>query len=111
MFNYKAILTAGLFIASSAANAGTVTAVSVSGVGCATGTPICFANTDKDIGDGTCTNMRQVRWDGSTSEGKSITATMLTAAASDGTVTIGFFDAQCFGGATAFPDLNFVAID
>ena len=88
--------------------AGTVQDVTLTGVGCSTSTTVCFANVDKNIG--TCTNKKQLRWDGGTSAGKSITATMLTAKAGGSLTNIGFNDGVCFSGGTAYPDLNFVTL-
>ncbi len=91
------------------AAAGTVQDVTLTGVGCNGGSSTtCYANVDKDVG--TCTNKRQLRWDGGTSSGKSITAAMLTAKASESLTNIGFVDGECFGGGTAFPALNFVTV-
>lgn len=97
-------------VLATSAFAQTFSNVSLTLVGCNAGSTTCFANTTSDVGDGTCANSRQVRWDGGTSTGKNITAIMLTAKASGSPVTLGTVASTCFGGAGNFPELNFVSV-
>jgi hypothetical protein len=79
--------------------------VTITGVGCgADGN--CYANVSPAVSQ-SCNNNRQVRWNGTTSEGKNLTATALTAKASGLTVNVGTIDNNCAGD---FPTLNFITV-
>lgn len=89
--------------------------VTISATGCdADG--VCFMNITPAAtvasGETACPNQNQVRWDGTTAEGKNFTASALTAKAADFTVNLGTVDSQCTGGMTddVFPVVNFITV-
>ena len=92
--------------------AGSQSNVELKSVGClADGS--CFANVNPAVGPLECTNRGQVRWDGTLSEGKNLTAAILTAKASGANVNIGFVDGECSEpneNLDTFPVLTFVTI-
>ncbi len=108
--NTKKIMLSGLILGTASfAQAGTITnaGVTILGVGCgASGT--CFANTKTAVGPtALCTGSKQLRWDGSNSQGKNFTAILMSAKIAGETVNIGTFDDACSG---TNPSLNFVTV-
>lgn len=88
------------------ANAGTVSGETITGTGCnSTGT--CFINlSGNPFGPAACSS-RQITFNGTTSQGRSLYATALTASASGAEIRVGFSDTVCNG---SNPSLTFLTL-
>ncbi len=95
-----ALGVAGTFGASTGALAAAASAsnVTVERVGCGASTVSCFIIVPAGVVTSSCaTNARLISWDGTTTSGKNITATALTAKAAGLQVNLTYDDAECNG--------------
>ena len=102
----KVVVAIGLFAVSSISNAQFVGGATISGVGCDANNT-CFMN----LANGpltSCSNNTQVRWDGSTPQGRSWLASALTAKASGAPINLGTLDTCQNSG--QFDTVNFITV-
>lgn len=102
----KALIAGAAFsLATYGANAQFLTSATVQTVGC-DASNTCFINL-ANAPLTACSNATQIRWDGSTAQGKSFLATALTAKAAEIAVNVGTTEV-CNGD---FDQLNFITLN
>ncbi len=109
-----AVLALGLGVASSASVAGIANNKTIDSVGCydLEGTNVaCFIIlAGSAVGPGACANT-QLRWDGTTTSGKNLTAVSMTAYALGNPVKLSYDDEDCYADGTTFPKMKWLYME